>query len=250
MLRSTKELRGYAVRATDGDIGKVHGFYFDDRVWTIRYLVVETGNWFEGRRVLLPTAALGMPDWAKQVFPVSLTKDQVKNSPDITTDKPVSRQMEEELYGYYGWTPYWRTAAPLSGVGAWAVAQMLMKTEENNSQDQEPDPHLRSTREVIGYHIQATDDEVGHAEDFIIEDEVGIIRYMVVNTRNWLPGKSVLVSPSWIDRVSWPEREIYVDLSREQIKGSPEFDPSVAVNRGYELRLYDYYGRPQYWTRL
>jgi hypothetical protein len=102
MLRSTKELRGYAVRATDGDIGKGHGFYFDDQVWSMRYLVVDTGNWFAGFRVLLPIAALSMPDWAKEVFPVSLTKDQVENSSDVATDRPVSRQMEEELYGYYG----------------------------------------------------------------------------------------------------------------------------------------------------
>jgi hypothetical protein len=249
MLRSIKELHGYTVRATDGDIGTVHEFYFDDHTWTIRYLVVDTGGWLSGRPVLLSTLALGQPDWEERVFPVLLTREQVEHSPDIATHKPVSRQMEGDLHAYYGWSPYWRTSMSTLGAGAAAVAHVISGTEEGSGEPGR-DPHLRSTRQVSGYHIQASDGEIGHVEDFIAEDEAWVVRYIVVDTRNWLPGRKVLVAPAWIERVSWAERKVHVDLTRETIKHSPEFDPSAPVNREYELRLYDYYGRPKYWTKL
>jgi hypothetical protein len=171
------------------------------------------------------------------VFPVKLTKEQVEKSPHIHADQPVSRQMEGDLYGYYGWLPYWHAGAYAAAVAASA------------SSEQDGDPHLRSTKQVIGYHIQATDGEIGHVEDFVFDDETWTIRYLVVNTQNWLPGKSVLVSPQWVKEVSWAERKVHLDLKRGVIEESPEFDPSVPVNREYEVRLYDYYGRPHYWTR-
>ena len=253
MLRSVKDLRGYTVRATDGDIGETHEFYFDDLGWAIRYLVVDTGSWLSGRRVLLSTVSLGQPKWEKRIFPVLLTKEQVEHSPDIATDKPVSRQMEEELFSYYGWSPYWwGRDMPAASVGALAVAQMIAGTEEEKSGTErgEADPHLRSTREVMGYHIQARDGEVGHVEDFIADDETWIICYMVVDTQKWLSGRKVLVAPAWAEKVSWADRKVHLDLSRETIRNSPEFDPSLPVNREYEVRLYDYYGRPKYWERL
>jgi hypothetical protein len=117
-------------------------------------------------------------------------------------------------------------------------------------EEQKSDPHLRSTREVIGYHIQATDGEIGHVEDFVLNDEIWSIYYMVVDTRNWLPGREVILSTSWIEEVDWIERHVHVNLSQEAVENSPEFDPSVPVNREYEIRLYDYYGRPKYWTRV
>jgi sporulation protein YlmC with PRC-barrel domain len=240
MQRSVESLYGYSIRATDGDIGKIHEFYFDDETWTIRYLVVDTGSWLLGRRVLLSTAAVDEPGPEKLEFPVALTKEQVERSPHISSDKPVSRQMEENLHTYYGWIPYWTGA----GAAAAATAAEMTATKEPG------DPHLRSTREVTNYHIHATDGEIGHVEDFIVEGTTWIIRYMIVNTRNWLPGRSVLVAPAWVSKVSWAESKVSVDLDKEMIKNSPEFDPSAAVNREYELRLYDYYGRPKYWTQV
>lgn len=252
MLRSVKELQGYAIRAIDGDIGKVHDFYFDDQSWLIRYLVVDTGNWLPGRRVLISPYALGQPDWGAQVFPVELSKEQVENSPHVETDKPVSRQMEENLHTYYGWTPYWRTGAPAFGLGAAAAARLVAEAERarERSKKLNDDPHLRSTREVIGYHIQATDGEIGHVEDLIVDDEHWTLHYLVVNTRNWLPGRKVLVAPAWAQKVNWAEKQIYVDLTQEAIRNSPEFDPRAPVNQAYEIRLYDYYGRPRHRTRL
>jgi len=240
-------LYGYSIRATDGDIGKVREFYFDDQTWTVRYLVVETGGWLSGRHVLLSTAGIGRPEWEKHTFPTVLTKEQVEKSPPIDMDKPVSRQMEGKLHAYYGWFPYWTGAG--AAVAA-AAAEMAAQKEESQADELQEDSHLRSTREVTGYHIQATDGEIGHVEDFIAEDEGWIIRYMVVNTRNWLPGRSVLVAPTWVEKVSWPERMVFVDLDRETVRNSPKFEPSAPVNRQYELRLYDYYGRLKYWTQV
>jgi hypothetical protein len=250
MLRSIESLCGYKISAFDGEIGKVHEFLFDDEQWTIRYVVVDTGRWIPGRRVLISPAVFGQPDWDLQQFPVSLTKEQVKNSPDINVDKPVSRRHELELLKYYGISPYW-PYVPASGYYTVPPPVPLSKEEreELESEKNKEEIHLRSTREVIGYHIQATDDTIGHVVDFILEDEKWVIRYMVVDTRNWLPGKKVLVSPHWIKDIRWTQTKVYVDLSKEAVKNSPEYDPSEPVNREYELRLYDYYGRPKYWGK-
>ena len=249
MLRSVKELHGYTIRATDGDIGKVHGLYFDDLAWIVRYLVVDTGNWLPGRKVLLWPGVLGQPDWEMQSLPVRLTKEQVEHSPPISADEPVSRQMEADLHTYYGWTPYWRGGLPVFGLGAAAAAEMIAPSaeEKDGTEAKENDPHLRSTGEVIGYHIQARDGEIGHVEDFVVDDEAWYVRYLVIDTRNWLLGRKVTLAPTWAERVSWLKRKVYVDLSKESIKNSPEFDPSMPVNRQYEVQLYDYYGRPYYW---
>ncbi|MBN1310426.1 MAG: PRC-barrel domain-containing protein [Anaerolineae bacterium] len=251
MLRSLNDLRDYTIRATDREIGKVHDFYFDDSLWTIRYLVVDTGNWLSGRRVLLSPLALEQPDWNNQSIPVKLTGKQVELSPHIDTEKPVSRQMEEDLYKHFNWQPYWRAGTPLM-TGAVVSAHMVVARQdrsEKSAGEREGDPHLRSMIEVLGYNIQARDGEIGHVEDFIIEDDVWSIYYMIVDTHNWLPGKKVLVSLQWIEDVSWAERAVSVDLQRETIKGCPEFDPSTPVNRAYELVLYDYYGKPRYWMK-
>lgn len=249
MLRSTEELRGYKIRAMDGDIGKVHEFYFDDLAWIARYLVVDTGNWLPGRKVLLWPGLLGQPDWKTQSLAVKLTKEQVEHSPHISTDEPVSRQMETDLHTYYGWTPYWRGGLPVFGLGAAAAAEQIAGTAGGKEEKEggESDPHLRSTREVIGYHIQARDGETGHLEDLIVDDESWFIRYLVIDTRNWLPGRKVLVAPAWAEQVDWVARKVHLDLSRETIRNSPKYDPSVPVNREYEIQLYDYYGRPSYW---
>ena len=255
MLKSVKNLRGYTIQATDGEIGKVHEFYFDDKLWEIRYLVVDTGGWFSGRRVLISPTALGQPDWKQEIFPVSLTKEQVENSPDTDMEKPISRQYESKLYQYYNWPIYWgepayidaETAAKLRAK-ALTAAEKAKVAEEAEEEEDKGSSHLRSTGEVIGYNIQANDGEIGHVEDFIVDDETWIIRYMVIDTRDWLPGKKVLVASQWIENVTWAESKVYVELSRESIKNSPEFDPSAPVNREYEEKLYDYYGRPKYWA--
>ena len=243
MLRSVKELHDYAVRALDGDIGSVYALLFDDQTWEIRYLVCDVGVWLPGRRVLLVPAVLEQPHYDTQMIPVGLTKEQVENSPDIDTDMPVERQYEIVLHRYYNWPAYWGALEPVGAVSPPLPAMAMGEMEDEPGGD----PHLRSTREVIGYYIQAQDGDIGHVEDFIVDDEGWVVRYMIIDTRNWWPGKKVLVAPSWITDIRWGEAQVQVDMTRDQVKNSPEFDPAASVNRVYEERLFDYYGRPKYW---
>jgi hypothetical protein len=245
MLRSVKSLRGYQILAQDGEIGKIHELLFDDQVWVIRYFVVDTGNWLPGRKVILPPHAFGQPDWVEGQIPVNLTRKQVEEAPPIDADEPVSRQHETALHQYFEWRPYW--------LGGAALESTVKEEKEQPGRDPEAgvetgDPTLRSTREVIGYHIEATDGPIGHVDDFIVDDVDWQLRYMVVDTKNWLPGRKVLVALSWIDIINWAQRLVNVDLTRDRIERSPEFDPAEPVNRRYEEVLYDYYGRPRYWA--
>lgn len=247
MLRSVEDLFGYPILAADGDVGKLHDLLFDDESWVVRYLVVDTGTWLPGRKLLLSPAALREVDWQTQRAYVDLTKQQIEKSPEIDADRPVSRQQEKMLHTYYGWAPYWVGTGMGTPPAAVTVPPVVSGREAPEEKSQ-GDPHLRSAREVTGYHIGASDGEIGHAEDFIVDDESWTVRYMVVDTRNWLPGRKVLIAPRWIADVSWPERKVFVGMSRESVRNSPEYDPSAPVNREYEVRLYDYYGRPKYWS--
>jgi hypothetical protein len=243
MLRSLKELFYYTLASKDGEIGRCKDFLFDDRFWTIRYMVAETGKWLPGRKVLVSPISLGEPDWASRLFPVRLTKKQIEDAPGLDQDAPLSRQYEIAWSQFYGWPYYW------GGPHAWGSAPnpgMIFNeslSEKQSGEVKSENDNLRSADEVIGYHIQATDDEVGHVEDFIVDDATWTIRFLVVDTRNWLPGKKVLIKPSWVESVDWVERKVNIDLPRETIKNSPEYDPSMPVNREYEERLYDFYGR-------
>jgi hypothetical protein len=262
MIRSVSELKGYTIEASDGDIGEVLQFYFDDEKWTIRYLVADTGGWLTGRRVLISPAALGRVDWNSRKLHVNMTKERVENSPSIDTDRPVSRQQETEYYNYYGYPYYWSgpyvwgpvpypAYAPVApaNTASPAGAPGTVEREAVEARKRSEDVHLRSTQEVINYYIEANDGDIGHVEDFLIDDESWTVRYVVVDTRNWWPGKKVLVSPEWIRSVSWSDSRVYVDLSRDKIKNAPEYDPSLPLTRDYEARLHKQYGRSEYWSR-
>lgn len=249
MLRSLKDLEGYALHASDGDIGKVMDFLLDDERWTIRYLVADTGGFLSGRRVLISPISFRQADWQSGRFHVALTKGKVESSPGIDTDKPVSRRREEEYSRYYGYPVYWGSPG-LWGMSTYPIAlatQAQSEAPPEAPSESEDEVHLRSAKEVRGYHIQGSDAEIGHVEDFVVDDETWTIRYLVIDTRNWWFGKKVLVSPEWAQRISWDQRKVHVDLSRSAIEKSPEWDPAAAVDREYEARLYDYYRRPAYW---
>jgi len=254
MLRSVKELHGYSVFATDGDCGKVSEFLFDDQTWTIRYLVVDTGKWLPGRKVLIQPSQLYRPRWSDKLFPVNLTKKQIKESPPIETDEPVSRQHEEALNKYYDMRPYW-TGGVMGGayvapadVGDQSGTSVRNdQKKENIEESKQHDPNLRSTREVQEYRIDAEDGDIGHLDDFIVEDENWIVRYIVVDTQNWLPGKRVLIPMPVIWNINWPDAQVSVRLTKQEIKDSPEYDPSKPINREMEEVLYDFHGRPRYW---
>jgi uncharacterized protein YrrD len=246
MLCKVKALRGYSLQNTDGEtIGKIKEFYFDDRHWTIRYLVADTGHWLTGRQVLVSPHALVAVNTDHQNIVADLTKKRIEDSPPLDTDKPVSRQFERAYYGHYGWPTYW------NGPYVWGAYPYPVRDREKwktTPQHEESwDPHLRSTHDVSGHHVQALDGEIGHVEDFVIDDETWAIRYLTVDTHNWWPGKKVLVSPQWIERVSWGERKVFVNLSREAIKQSPEYTEESLLTRDYEIGLHRHYNRKGYW---
>jgi len=247
MLRSMKALMNYGLLATDGKFGAVDDFLFDDDAWTVRYLVANTGGWLRGRLVLISPAALEQPDYQSHLFPVDLTRDQIEQGPSILSDAPVARQKELELARHYNWPMYWAIDG-LGGFGAAPIVTLIGPPQgQARPEEEEGNPHLRSVREVRGYRIHATDGDIGHVDDFIVDDANWVIRYLVVDTRNWLPGRRVLLACDWIEEVSWLDTRVAVRHSREEIKNSPEYDPSAPVNREYEEVLHDYYGRPKYW---
>ncbi len=246
MLRSTEELVKYRLEATDGDIGTVKDLYFDDHTWTIRYFVVDTGKWLPGQKVLISPASVGEPNADTGALPVSLTVEQIANSPSIESEQPVSRQHEATLASYYGWPAYWMpVGVPAGGmIPSGAVPQ----PEPQPEQSEQADPHLRSVGEVTRYHIRASDGEIGHIEEFFVDTDEWVIRYVGVDTRNWLPAKKVLISPAWIERISWVRGEAFVRMTRDQIKSSPEYDPNEPISRRYEQQLHEHYGLPCYWV--
>ncbi len=222
---------GKAIRATDGDLGKVKEFYFDDATWTIRYMVAETGNWLLGRKVLISLVALKNIDPESSALSVNLSCAQVRNSPDIDTERPVYRQHEEEIHKYYEWPMYWQGG--FGGTLGITPYPLFENSPPVNPPDsgRHDDHHLRSTRHVTGYHIHATDGEIGHVVDYIVDDEKWTVRYLVVDTGNWLPGKSVLISPQWIRQVNWADSSVYLDRTRDSVKNSPEFDSADTIYR-------------------
>ena len=251
MLYRLHDVRHCVLDASDGEIGDLHDVYFDDRYWTARYMVVDTGKWLPGRKVLLAPECFGAPDVTARRIPVSLNREQIKDSPDRSTDLPVGRQREVELRQYYGWPLYWE-AYPSLGVGA-TVGMPAAPAAATRVPPNEPpesvqgDSDLRSAKEVSGYHLKVRDGEIGHVEDFLLDDEGWALRYLLVDTRNWLPGKRVLIAPQWAGGVNWAERQIQVDMDRESVKNAPEYNPERVVDREYENRLWDYYGVPGYW---
>lgn len=250
MLRSANDFSDFSIGATDGDIGQVEEFYFDDEQWTVRYIVVNTGGWFHASKVLISPLSVGKADWTGRYIETALTRAEVKESPRVDTERPTSRQQEAAYndhfkFPYYSagpklWAPD-RLPGEFSTRGGWAQPGGARAAPASDSQ-------VHSTKEVTGYPIAASDGGIGHLDDFIIDDENWTIRYLAVDTRNWWPGKKVLLSPRWITRVSWQEQKIDVALPRQQIKNSPEYDDSASIQREYEEQLHRYYGETGYWS--
>lgn len=258
MLHNMHNLIGFTLGATDGEIGKVKDFYFDDQNWRVKYLVIETGNWLFGRKVLLSPVALQSPNWDSKIFPVNLTKDQIKHSPDIDTDKPVSRQQEEELHNHYSW-PYYEgagmgfmTTGMVGGVVAPGIPFEDKIADEvhhpngtsENTNDQHAtsgDQHLRSFKATDGYTIHAKDDELGEVEDFLVDSATWNIPFLVIETGNWYSGKKIVCSTNHIKAIEWENSAVYVDQTTSDLKNSPEFDFNNPINQETERNLYNYY---------
>jgi hypothetical protein len=253
MLRSSKEMEGFTIKAIDGDIGNLHEFYFDDHTWIIRYIIVDTGSWLDEKLVLISPNAFKAVNMEKGFFELGLDKQQIEDSPPVDKHKPVSRQKETELIGYYGWPMYW-TGIGGPTIGAFPPANTAIKKNEKEiramrKNEDQNDTNLRSTRAVISYGIHASDGQIGHVEDFLIDDGTWNIRYLIVDTKNLLPGKKVITALDWVDKIVWSESSVHLKLTKEQIKNSPEYDPSRPVSRDYETEIHEYYGKEKYWEK-
>lgn len=249
MLIKAKALKGYKLDAIDGEIGEVKEFYFDDEYWTIRYLVVNTGNWLTDRQVLISPYALDSVNKETKRISIKLSKKHIEDSPTLDKDNPITRQFEEVYSGFFGWPAYWR------GTSTWGCYSKIIRDsrdwkdwEKPNEPEKPRDPRLCNTNNVTGYHIQANDGEIGSVDDFIIDDKTWAIRYLIIDTQNWWSGKKVLISPQWIDFVSWDESKVIINLSRESIRKSPEYSEEILLTRNYEAKLHSYYNRHVYWS--
>ena len=262
MLRNTDDLLALTIGATDGEIGKIRDLYFDDDRWVVRYLVVETGSWLDGHKVLISPISTREPDWQAKVLPVTLNIAQVRGCPGIDTDKPVSRQHQIEYLDYYQYPHYWvgqgiwgggifpQALAPgYAGADASSMqvaSEAYAKAERHRHRNE--DPHLRSCKVVIGYHIRATDGDIGHVSGMLYDAETWAIRYLIVDTSNWWLGHKVLIAPQWIRGMQWADQTVSVDLTRAAVKAAPAFDSVMEVNRQMETDLYRHHAREGYWA--
>lgn len=253
MLRAFNDLKSLNLGARDGEIGTIKDAYFDDRHWTLRYLVVTTGGWMSGRSVLILPQALRAVSWDKQRLDVDLTREQISNAPGIEFDKPVSRQHETAYFDYHGYPYYWAGPAwsglgTLGGANIAAAAIAERERRESRSEKEQGDPHLRSADEVYRYAINAADGEIGAVKDFLFDESTWALRYFVVDTRKWLPGRKVLISTDWIEQVNWSSETVDVAMSREEVRASPEYDPSE-LSPDKEESLYRHYKRTPHTTQ-
>lgn len=243
MLWHASAIHGYRLEASDGHLGSVADLLFDDQSWIIRWLVVDTGHWLPGRQVLLPVSALGLPDAGARAMPVHLTMQQVRDAPDVSADLPVSRQMEQHLAAHYSADAYWTV-----GSNALPMIASPYLMESRNPYEGEDivadmgDAHLRSVSAVTGYHIRATDGDIGHVQDFLIEDSNWRISFVAVDTRNWWPGEQVLLLPRMIREVDWSGSLIHVDCTRQKLRDSPPYSQAVTVDGTYADAMTTYYG--------
>ena len=241
-LRRVRELTELTILGIDGEIGSVQEVYFDDRNWAIRYLVVKAGGWLVSREVLLAPAAVAEINDAHRTMKVALTKDQIRRAPPIEAAKPLSRDYEEAYFRHFQWAPYWEP-----GPSEWASSVPYpemppLPIDTTLPADAPKNPHLRSSREITGYDIQAMNGAIGHVEDLVVDDETWTVRYIEVDTRNWLPGKNVLLQMMRIDHISWVDRSVVVMLSRQAIESAPAYDPSKLITPSYEVQLFKHYG--------
>jgi hypothetical protein len=245
MLIKSKDLTGYLLKGIDGDFGTVKEFFFDDFHWAVRYLVADTGTWLSGRQVLISPFSFGVIHEKSRHISVKLTKIQIEGSPALSSDLPVSKQFEADYHAHYDWPAYW------SGPYLWGTTQLPQHPFHNqktlNSDEKEWNPRLRSISAVTGYTIQSSDGTMGRVVDFVIDAESWAIRYLVVDTADWWPGRQVLIAVRWIDKVSWELSKIFVELTRAEIKHSPEFTPATLLTREYEVELHGHFNREGYW---
>ena len=234
MPLSLKQLLGRKLGASDGEIGHVKDFYFEDQRWALRYVIADTGSWLAGRLVLLSPYSFDHIDQSGGCLPVKLTRQQIEDSPAIKLHKPISRRYEEAYHAYYGLPPYWNEGGMWGGVaGLQADTSSVPRSFAQANLDSQPadsnDLHLRSTQSIIGYDLQSSDGVIGSVSDFLVDDYGWMIRYVVAETGNWFSGKEVKVSPQDIVSVSFAEAKVFVRLSKEAIMTGAEKEEPVSA---------------------
>jgi len=248
MLRTSRNLMEIVIQAEDGEIGRCNDFLVDETSWFIRYMVADTRKWLPGRKVLIPPNALGTPDWDLKHIPVRMTREEIKQSPSLDEDAPVSRRYEKRYHSHFGWRPYWL------GLAAWGAEPNPYPISETQPQvfEAETDPektHLRSMKELRGYTVRAEEEDVGHLDECMVDVPDWIVRYLVVDISKWyqLKRRKILIIPEAVTDIDFIERQIRTNIMREDMKNCPEFDAEATLDREFELVLHDYYGWPRYW---
>jgi hypothetical protein len=237
MLQSIKEFYGDKLAALDGDIGHVKDFYFDDKTWAIRYLVADTGSWLTGRLVLLSPHAFAKWDEYEKTLHVKLHKKQIESSPSIDSHRPVSRQYEEEYYQYYGWPAYWQ-GGQIWGAGGYPVMMPmpLPRSPARSAPRPRADLHLQSTQAVTGYPIQTVDGTIGRVSGLMVDPKRWIICDLVVETGHWYSGREILIPTGRIERISYEESRVVVNLTKADIEQTAEIGLVKAGEGSQETR--------------
>jgi hypothetical protein len=243
MLRQIRELGTYRLHATDGDIGHLEQFYFDDRDWKIKYFVVDIGTWLHGKKVLMLPSAITGVDAPTRTIITAFTKQQVQESDDIGKHKPEGLEQPHDYFLYLGWPHYVANAlsdsehGPVPGGAPDPVKGKISEHSIRAAYDE----HLRSSKVVSRYHVMAVDGEIGQIEDGTVDDQTWTIQYLVSTVRTWWSAKRVLLPTEWIRLVSATESNVYVYLTRNSIATAPAFDPEKPLTLGLENDLHRHY---------
>jgi hypothetical protein len=249
MLQVVTALKSYTLKGADGTIGTISDLLFDDRAWTVRWLVVDTGGWFTDREILVRPSTVTAADHEKLELYVDLRKADIKDSPDSISDMPVSQQQERRLYSRYGWDPLLGTPGAMAG--AFSPPPFFSDVSLQEADRAEPgaehgNPYLRSVTAVIGYHAQAMDGAIGHVENFLIDDERWHLNYVIIDTKDWWFGKRVLLSVHVVQDIRWSDRQIQLNVNRDQVKASPPWNALNVFEEAYAMQLHEHYGWPSY----
>jgi uncharacterized protein YrrD len=240
-FRRVRDTLTLTLNGDDGQLGTVQEFYFDDHAWAVRYMVVRTGGWLLGRDVLITPIAIERIDDRDGSMRINLRKEQIEQAPPIEKAKPISRQYEEAYFRHFGWTPYWQPGQMVWGSPFPYPETPTMSVDKPLVLESPEQSHLRSSAEVTGYQVHATDGEFGHVEDLVFDDQDWMVRYVEVDTRNWLPGKKVLVPTGRVMQIDWDTRSVSMSLPRHAIQSAPSYDPAQLITPDYEVRLFTHY---------
>lgn len=202
---SLKQLLGYKISAIDGEIGKVKEFYFDETSWTVRYIIVETGSLFFGRKVMISTQAIIDAQWETEHFLTNMTIQQIENSPKVDDGKQLTRGQEILLNQHYNWKSYWD-------------ASIQKIADGSNS-------YLVHANDLTGYQLIASDGQVGNIKDLIVAKASWKINSIVIDAFKTSPAKEILLSPKWIKEINADRSAAVSDHTTAEIKSNPAYNP-------------------------